>query len=167
MKYIEVLCQVYKRWQSKLEPRWTNHTEWEAVTCIWVGGYCLIFSDFFFSKYLFMQMACLFSYIILHVSFVSTSKYLNIYYKRGTIYLGLGSQRTIEMDMISVLMELKGLAGESINHTNQSSQHLPVSYSHALVLHTLSYPTPKLLRVLLLYPLCPFPCQVLLIHFLN
>ena len=71
------------------------------------------------------------------------------------------------MDMISVLMELKGLAGGSINHTNQSSQHLPVSYSHALVLHTLSYPTPRLVRFLLLYPLSPFPCQVLLIHFLN
>ena len=32
---------------------------------------------------------------------------------------------------------------------------------------TLFYPTPKLLRFLLLYPLCPFPCQLLLIHFLN
>ena len=94
MKYIEVLCQVYKRWQSKLEPRWTNHTEWEAVTCIWVGGYCLIFSDFFFfSKYLFMQMAYLFSYIILHISFVSTSKYLNIYSKRGTWVWGHRGQQ--------------------------------------------------------------------------
>ena len=181
------MCQVYKRWQNKLEPRWTNHTEWEAVTCIWVGGYCLIFSFslWFFSSPNMCSCRC---HACSHVWFCIflLVVLLNTYYKGGTAYWGLGSQRTTERDVISVPMELKGPAGEALtmptswasvhgtrasggstDHANQSSQHPPVSYSHALVLHTLSYPTPKLLRFLLLYPHCPFPCQLLLIHFLN
>ena len=107
------MCQVYKRWQNKLEPRWTNHTEWEAVTCIWVGGYCLIFSFslWFFSSPNMCSCRC---HACSHVWFCIflLVVLLNTYYKGGTAYWGLGSQRTTERDVISVPMELRGQRGK-------------------------------------------------------